>query len=102
MIGEMEAQYLTATSVRDAVLAKLASPGGEPGAVVKDASLCKEVVTTAARATVDKAVALSGGSGFFKRSPIERIARDVQAARFHPPAAPVSYQIIGSETRAAL
>jgi acyl-CoA dehydrogenase len=102
MIGEMEAQYLTATSVRDAVLAKLASPGGEPGAVAKDASLCKEVVTTAARATVDKAVALSGGSGFFKRSPIERIARDVQAARFHPPAAPVSYQIIGSETRAAL
>lgn len=102
MIGEMEAQFLTATSVRDAVLEKLASPGGDPGQVVRDASLAKEVVTSAARATVDKAVALSGGSGFFKRSPIERIARDVQAARFHPPAAPVSFQIIGAETRAAV
>ncbi|MBT3941894.1 MAG: acyl-CoA/acyl-ACP dehydrogenase [Chloroflexi bacterium] len=100
MIGEMEAAWMTALSVRDATLAKLTEPGGEPGQIVAAGSLCKQLVTSAAQTVVDKAVALSGGSAFFRRSPMERIARDMQAAKFHPPAAPVSFQIIGAETRA--
>ena len=57
------------------------------------AALCTEVVPTAARTVVARAVSIAGGKSFFRRSPLERLARDVQAARFHPPAAPVSYQI---------
>jgi hypothetical protein len=35
------------------------------------------------------------GRSYFRSSPIERLVRDMHAARFHPPSAPVSHQMIG-------
>ena len=93
LLGELEAAFLTASAVRDTVAGELAEPGPDVDLVVARAALCKEVVTTAARTVVDRAISIAGGKSFFRRSPLERLARDVQAARFHPPAAPVSYQI---------
>ncbi len=93
LLGELEAAFLTASAVRDTVAGELAEPGLDVDFVVARAALCKEVVTTAARTVVDRAISIAGGKSFFRRSPLERLARDVQAARFHPPAAPVSYQI---------
>ena len=93
LLGEMEAAFLTASAVRDAVAGELAEPSPDVDLVVGRAALCKEVVTTAARTVVDRAVSIAGGKSFFRRTPLERLARDMQAARFHPPAAPVSYQI---------
>jgi alkylation response protein AidB-like acyl-CoA dehydrogenase len=93
MLGEMEAAFLTACAVRDTVAGELAAPSPDVDYVVARAALCKEVVTGAARTVVDRAVAIAGGKSFFRGAPLERLARDVQAARFHPPAAPVSYQI---------
>jgi alkylation response protein AidB-like acyl-CoA dehydrogenase len=96
MLGELEAAFLTATSVHDQVCAQLDTPPEDHQRGLALAVLCKQIVTEQAIAVVDKAVELSGGSAFFRRSPIERLARDVRAARFHPPAAPVSYQVAGS------
>lgn len=93
MLGELEAAFLTATAVRDAVAAELAAPNPDADFVVARAALAKEVVTSAARTVVDRAVALAGGRSFFRGQTLERLARDVQASRFHPPAAPVSFQI---------
>lgn len=98
MVGQLETSLLTATSVHESVVARLDGMGGTQEALTLAAS-CKQVVTEAAIAAVDTAVALSGGSAYFRRSPLERLARDVRAARFHPPAAPVSYQIVGARTR---
>ncbi len=41
-------------------------------------------VAEAAMRTVEAAVTLTGGEAFLRQSPIERLWRDVQAARFHP------------------
>jgi alkylation response protein AidB-like acyl-CoA dehydrogenase len=71
-------------------------------AVVKDAILMKEIVTERAIAVVERAVQIAGGRAFYRKSPLERLARDVQASRFHPPAAPISYQMAGERYREAM
>ena len=52
---------------------------------VARAILCRQLVVSHAVAAVDKAVELAGGRAYFRKSPLERLARDVRAARFHPP-----------------
>lgn len=44
----------------------------------------KTLVTNAAHRTVQHALRAAGGRGFFRKLPIERAFRDVQAAHFHP------------------
>jgi acyl-CoA dehydrogenase len=43
--------------------------------------MCKLYVTEAAGRVVNKAVQVHGGSGYVKDYPIERIYRDIRAAR---------------------
>lgn len=87
MLGELEAEYLTALAVRGHAIARLERRGDDPQADLALATLCKEVVTSRAAAVVDKAVAIAGGKAYFRTSPLERLSRDIRAARFHPPAA---------------
>jgi len=101
LIGEMEAEFLTAQSVRDSVAARLATMPADPHEAVRLSTLCKEIVTARAVATVEKAVEIAGGRSFYRKSPLERLARDVRAGRFHPPAAPVSFQMAGERAREA-
>jgi alkylation response protein AidB-like acyl-CoA dehydrogenase len=102
LLGELEAEFLTARAVRDHVVSALEADRRDAQAALAQAIVAREVVTAHARAALDKAVALVGGRAFFRASPLERLARDMSAARFHPPAAPVSYQMVGQRTRAAL
>lgn len=44
----------------------------------------KSLCARAAIATVDKAMELAGGRGFFRRFGLERLLRDVRAASYHP------------------
>jgi alkylation response protein AidB-like acyl-CoA dehydrogenase len=44
----------------------------------------KTLIANAARATVEKAIEIAGGSAFFRAHPLERIWRDIQGAPFHP------------------
>jgi alkylation response protein AidB-like acyl-CoA dehydrogenase len=87
--------------VRDQVTGELNTAA--PDAIVGLARviLMKEVVVENAIRTVEKAVELAGGRSYFRKSPLERLARDVRAARFHPPSAPISYQMAGERLREA-
>ena len=60
-----------------------------------------EIVVSHSIAAVEKAVEIAGGRSYFRKSPLERLTRDVQAGRFHPPSAPISFQIIGQFSREA-
>jgi len=99
LIGQMEAEFLTARSIRDQAAMELDTPPSDPQAGLALAILCKETVTSHAIATVEKAVEIAGGRAYFRKSPLERLARDVRAARFHPPASPVSFQMAGERMR---
>jgi alkylation response protein AidB-like acyl-CoA dehydrogenase len=44
----------------------------------------KTITANAAIATVERAIALVGGSAYFRRAGLERLLRDVQGAQFHP------------------
>jgi alkylation response protein AidB-like acyl-CoA dehydrogenase len=101
LVGQMEAEFLTAAAVRDSVAAQVDSPPADMQRAVATAVLGKEIVTARAVAVVDIAVQIAGGRAFYRKSPLERLARDVRAGRFHPPAAPVSFQIAGERFRAA-
>lgn len=101
MIGEMEAAFLTATAVRDQVAAELDTQSSDHQWALSRAILLKEVVMTQAQIVVDKADALAGGRSYYRRSPLERLTRDMRAARYHPPSAPVSFQMAGARARLA-
>lgn len=45
----------------------------------------KYVAGENAVAVVDKAMSVTGGSGYLRRSPLERLYRDVRGAKVHPP-----------------
>ena len=56
-------------------------------------------MTKTAVTVVDRAVDVVGGQAFHRRSVLERLARDVRAARHHPPATGVAQQMIGMAVR---
>jgi alkylation response protein AidB-like acyl-CoA dehydrogenase len=101
MLGELEADFLTATAVRNQILQEIGDFPTDLQSALARAILCKEVVVRHCAAVVDKAVAIAGGRAYFRKSPLERLARDVRAGQFHPPAAPVSFQIAGERAREA-
>jgi alkylation response protein AidB-like acyl-CoA dehydrogenase len=99
MLGEMEAAFLTAVSVRDQVVAAINEPPKDMQWCLMQTTLLKEIVVAQAIATVEKAVEIAGGRSYFRKSPLERLARDVRAGKFHPLAAPVSFQVAGQRGR---
>ncbi|HXK33798.1 MAG TPA: acyl-CoA dehydrogenase family protein [Dehalococcoidia bacterium] len=98
MIGEMELHFMTALSARDHLAPQLAE-APEPADVIRLGITLKEITVEHAIATVEKATAIMGGTSYFRKSPMERLARDARAGRFHPPSAPVAQQILGSRVR---
>jgi alkylation response protein AidB-like acyl-CoA dehydrogenase len=99
LLGELEAEFLTATAVRDQVVDALDRDRSDVQAALARAVLCKEIVTARAVAVVEKATEIAGGRSYYRKSPLERLVRDVRAGRYHPPAAPISFQIAGERTR---
>ncbi|GIU90050.1 MAG: hypothetical protein KatS3mg010_1149 [Acidimicrobiia bacterium] len=99
MVGQLETSLLTATAVHESALARLDGMGRAPRKRSRSRRRASRSSPRRRSPRWTLAVALSGGAAYFRRSPLERLARDVRAARFHPPAAPVSYQIVGARTR---
>jgi len=99
MLGEMTTALLTARSVRDQLVAEINEFPQDLDAALSKAIAVKEIVISHSMAAVDKAVEIAGGRSYFRKSPLERLARDARAGRFHPPSAPISYQIIGRRSR---
>jgi alkylation response protein AidB-like acyl-CoA dehydrogenase len=72
--------------------------GGAPASTARelaDALKAKYVATNNAIQVVDKAMAVLGGTGFLKRTPLERLYRDVRGATIHPPTHYDALEIIG-------
>src|SRR3989442_15865374 len=91
---ELEGQFISAEAIRDQVVAQLDADRAD-----LQRALGRQLVVSHAVAAVDKAVELAGGRAYFRKSLLERLARDVRAARVHPPAAPVSFQMVGERIR---
>jgi len=51
-----------------------------------------------AKRVVDLAMDVSGGSGMFKASELERLYRDVRAGGFHPANSALVHEIVGKTT----
>jgi alkylation response protein AidB-like acyl-CoA dehydrogenase len=52
-------------------------------------------VAESAKRVVDLAMTMSGGTGMYKRSELERLYRDVRCGGFHPPNPLLAHEIIG-------
>jgi alkylation response protein AidB-like acyl-CoA dehydrogenase len=62
-----------------------AAAGDEPGpATTNRVFIGRTLAARAAIATVELAMEVCGGSAFYRGNQIERLFRDVQAARYHP------------------
>jgi len=51
--------------------------------------------TESAKRVVDLAMTMSGGTGMYKRSELERLYRDVRCGGFHPANPLLAHEIIG-------
>lgn len=62
-----------------------AAAGQAPGAVTTNRIMCgRTLAARAVLATVEAAMDLAGGAGFYRDAGLERRFRDAQGARFHP------------------
>jgi alkylation response protein AidB-like acyl-CoA dehydrogenase len=85
VLGEMENALVTAQMALQGMIDTAASYRFEPVNQTANAILVRK--TIAARAvvlTVEKALEVVGGAGFFRSLGLERLLRDVHGAQFHP------------------
>jgi acyl-CoA dehydrogenase len=83
LIGEMERELLVARLAHRHMLEAAASDA--PGPATTDAVMAGRVlVGNAAIRAVEKAMEIAGGAAFYRDQTLERLFRDVQAARYHP------------------
>jgi acyl-CoA dehydrogenase len=82
-VGEMETELAAAhLALGDMVAcAETADPGPE---TTNRIMIGRTLAARAAIRCVEKAMETAGGAGFYRKAGLERIWRDVQAARYHP------------------
>ena len=100
LVGQLQGEHFRADAAHELGIARIAAADGPVNAMVA-AITAKDAAIEAAVETVELAAQIAGGRSFFKKSPIERLSRDVRASAHHPPSAPVSYQMVGRNTLAA-
>jgi alkylation response protein AidB-like acyl-CoA dehydrogenase len=83
LTGEMENAFAAAEMAweRMVAIAETETPG--PDATSR-AMTGRALVGRFAIETVERALQVAGGAGFYRASPLERAFRDIQGARFHP------------------
>jgi len=85
LAGETETLLVTAQIARDDMIRLANGFDFQPSAQIASAALTRKTVCARhAIATVEKALELTGGSGYFRKAGLERLLRDVHASRFHP------------------
>lgn len=83
VVGEMENEVAAARIALADMIAAAALD--EPGpAVTSRVFTGRTLVARSAIATVEQAMLVAGGSAFYRGNGLERLFRDVQAARYHP------------------
>jgi alkylation response protein AidB-like acyl-CoA dehydrogenase len=84
-LGEMENALLVAQMARREMIGNAAGYDFPPELERANAALMRKTIASeAVERCVKKAVESSGGSAFFRKNPLERLFRDVQAVHFHP------------------
>ena len=83
LVGRMEAALAAASAAHDRMVAVAegAKPGEETTATIMT---LKQTVTDNLLAMAQYALDAAGGSAFYRKYRIERLFRDLQAARYHP------------------
>ncbi|AMJ62072.1 acyl-CoA dehydrogenase family protein [Bosea sp. PAMC 26642] len=83
LAGRMDTELAAARLARDWMLAavRLNAPSAS---TINDVMMGRQLVARHAIATVELAMELAGGAGFFRATRLERRFRDIQAARYHP------------------
>ncbi len=85
LIGEMENELTTAQVIWRDMVALARDLDFEPTIENADAELKRKTLATqAAVRTVEKAMEVAGGPGFFRSMGLERLLRDVRGAHYHP------------------
>jgi alkylation response protein AidB-like acyl-CoA dehydrogenase len=82
LVGALETELAAAKfALADMLAASATSPGPE---TTNRIFLGRSNLVRALTATAERALELAQGSGYMRTGPIERLFRDIQAARFHP------------------
>ena len=83
LAGRMETELTAARLAHEYMLAvvRLNAPSAS---TVKEVMTGKQLVTRHAIASVEYAMELAGGAGFYRAAGLERRFRDIQGARYHP------------------
>lgn len=83
IVGEMDTALWSARVAHDAMIA-VAERNAPSAATINDGMFGRRAVEVAAIRTVELAMEISGGPGFYRATGLERRFRDMQAARYHP------------------
>lgn len=95
LMGDLVAPTL-ATEASCAGLANRFDDGGHDArGLLPIAVAIKQVAVDACVNAVEQAIELVGGTAYARTSPLARLWRDVQAARFHPPSRLLARQLLG-------
>jgi alkylation response protein AidB-like acyl-CoA dehydrogenase len=83
LAGRMETELTAARLAHESMLAaiRLNAPSAD---TVNQVMIGRQLVTRHAIASVDLAMELAGGAGFYRSAGLERKFRDIQGARYHP------------------
>jgi alkylation response protein AidB-like acyl-CoA dehydrogenase len=85
LLGEMENALVTAQMALEGMIDTTANYHFEPVNQTANAILVRKTIAArAAILTVEKALEVVGGAGFFRSLGLERLLRDVHGAQFHP------------------
>jgi len=96
LVGEMETELATADAALAAMIANGNDYDYEPRSDRSSRTyMWKTVTARALIRTVEKAMEVTGGASFFRSKGLERLFRDIQAARFHPFQEGRQYQFSG-------
>ncbi|MEZ4503750.1 MAG: acyl-CoA dehydrogenase family protein [Dehalococcoidia bacterium] len=84
-MGEMQSALVTARALHDRMVALANDLDVTPSVELSDEMLVlKTQVSELTLRVVERAIEASGGPGFYRRTGLERLLRDVRAAGFHP------------------
>jgi alkylation response protein AidB-like acyl-CoA dehydrogenase len=82
-VGEMDTELAAARIALDSMVAY--SDTAQPGPETTDVIFKRRtLVARSAIKTVELAMGVTGGAGYFRSTGLERLFRDIQGARFHP------------------
>lgn len=85
LLGELRNELTTAQIATDAMVALAADWNFAPTAeTASEILIRKTIAAKAVLRTVDKAMEVAGGMGFYRKWGLERLARDAQGVRYHP------------------